>query len=80
MPGAHKPDKEPLGVQIPRRLHYRIRKAAKRRGVDVSVMITELLEDRFGYIPLSEVDKDIIEEATSLASKTHRRTATPFFE
>lgn len=80
MPGVHKPDKEPLGLQIHRRLHYCIRKAARQRGVDVSVMLTELFEGQFGHIPLSEEEKDVIEEATSLARRSGRRTATPFFE
>lgn len=80
MPGIFAPDKEPIGVLAPRTLKYKIQKEAARVGRDMSVLILEVLEERFGRVALSGQDYEQIARATRDAERSRRRTATKFVD
>lgn len=78
MPGEHSPHKEPLCVQISRKLHYQLRKKARMKGIFLSELIRDILQKEVTDIQLTDEDEQYINEATKRAKRTGRRIATEY--
>jgi hypothetical protein len=78
MPNVHKPDREPISIQIPRHLMLRIKKAAHVRGETVTDFVGQILYARVQYVALTSEDYRRIADATERAEKTGKRVATKF--
>lgn len=72
----HSPDREPLSLQVPRTLKVRLMRAAQRRGISVSELVTEILASKTANLPITAKDYEAIRIATEKAEKTGRRLAT----
>jgi uncharacterized protein (DUF1778 family) len=76
VPGVHSPDREPIGVQVPRDLVVKLKKAARLQGASVTNFVERMIREKCGNVPLDGRDRKLISEATAKARITGRRIAT----
>jgi hypothetical protein len=76
MPNVHRPDCEPISIQIPRQLMVRAKKAARKRGKTLTEYLSMLLHEDAKDEPLTSDDYFRIAEATRLAEQSGKRVAT----
>jgi len=76
MPNQHRPDREPIGIMLPRTTMVRLRKYARRQALPTSVAAVNILTAAVQDEPLNSQDYDAIAQATKKAEETGQRSST----
>lgn len=76
MPNIHKPDREPIGIMLPRTTMVRLRKHAHSHALSVQATATNIITAAVQDEVLTSDDYANIAHATKQAERTKRRTST----